>query len=253
MKTQTKRRNWTRDELILAFNLYCRTTFGRIHTRNPEIIALADSIGRTPSAVSWKLANFARLDPTLSRRSIKGASHGSNEDIKIWQEFQNNWEQLTFESASLRNKPTVLNTQFEIQKFPAGESKEALVRVRVNQAFFRGAILAAYQSACCITGINVPELLCASHIVPWSVDIKNRTNPQNGLCLNALHDRAFDRGMITITDSYTVKVSKRIKEIAIPALQKMVAAYDGVGIKPPAHFQPDPKFLRYHQQHIFQP
>src|SRR5271155_4885876 len=57
------RRDWTREELIVAFNLYCKIPFGRIHIRNPLIIELAKAIGRTPSAVSWKLANFARLDP----------------------------------------------------------------------------------------------------------------------------------------------------------------------------------------------
>ncbi len=68
------RRDWTREELIVAFNLYCKIPFGRIHIRNPLVIELARAIGRTPSAVSWKLANFARLDPTLSeaeyRRSL---------------------------------------------------------------------------------------------------------------------------------------------------------------------------------------
>jgi putative restriction endonuclease len=53
-----ERRNWTRNELIVAFNLYCRTPFGRIDRRNPEIIALAAALDRTPSAVSWKLANL---------------------------------------------------------------------------------------------------------------------------------------------------------------------------------------------------
>jgi len=81
------RKNWRRDELILAFNLYCKTPFGRIHIRNPEIIALAKLLGRTPSAVSWKLANFARLDPSLRARQIKGASHGGFTEIEVWEEF----------------------------------------------------------------------------------------------------------------------------------------------------------------------
>jgi putative restriction endonuclease len=71
------RRDWTREELIVAFNLYCKIPFGRIHIRNPLIIELAKSIGRTPSAVSWKLANFARLDPALKKRNIAGATHGA--------------------------------------------------------------------------------------------------------------------------------------------------------------------------------
>ena len=67
---------WTHNELIVAFNLYCKIPFGRIHIHNPQIITLAKAIDRTPSAVSWKLANFARLDPSLKKRGIEGADHG---------------------------------------------------------------------------------------------------------------------------------------------------------------------------------
>jgi hypothetical protein len=91
------RRDWSREELIVAFNLYCRP-FGRIHIRNPQIIDLAKAIGRTPSAVSWKLANFARLDPALKKRHIAGASHGARAEVEVWNEFNQNWEKLAFES-----------------------------------------------------------------------------------------------------------------------------------------------------------
>jgi putative restriction endonuclease len=70
----SERKAWTRDELLIAINLYCKTPFGRIHVRNPEIIELAKLLGRTPGSVSYKLANFANIDPTLER---KGASHVS--------------------------------------------------------------------------------------------------------------------------------------------------------------------------------
>lgn len=202
--------------------------------------------------MSWKLANFARLDPTLAQRSVKGASHGSKEEVRIWEEFQDNWEQLTFESQMAGEKVSALAAEFEAKDFPVGESKEAIVRIRVNQSFFRSAILAAYQDTCCITGINLPELLSASHIVPWKVDVKNRTNPQNGLCLNALHDRAFDRGLITITDNYKVKLSKRIKRVVNTSFQKMMNEFDGADIRLPSHFLPSQEFLHYHRENIFQ-
>ncbi|MGI0086127.1 MAG: HNH endonuclease, partial [Nitrososphaerales archaeon] len=184
------RRDWTREELIVAFNLYCKIPFGRIHTRNPLIIELAKAIGRTPSAVSWKLANFARLDPSLRKRNISGAAHGARAEIGIWKEFNDDWEGLAFESERLLGRMTQRppQTTDQPQHFPEGKTREALIRVRINQSFFRAAVLAAYSSKCCITGLSTPELLTASHIVPWSVDEKNRTNPSNGLCLNALHD-----------------------------------------------------------------
>ena len=176
------RRDWTRDELIVAFNLYCRIPFGRIHIRNPEIIDLANAMGRTPSSISWKLANFARLDPALQKRQIRGATHGSRAEEDIWEEFHQNWDALAFESqrlmAQLKGVPPEALVPPEI--FPEGKTREAIVKTRVNQAFFRSAVLAAYGCKCCVTGLSIPELLTASHIVPWRSDIKNRTNPRKG-------------------------------------------------------------------------
>ena len=100
------RRDWTRDELIVAFNLYCKIPFGRIHIRNPLLIELAKAVGRTPSAVSWKLANFARLDPALQKRNIAGATHGARAEVEIWNEFSNDWDRLAFESERLLEQLT---------------------------------------------------------------------------------------------------------------------------------------------------
>ncbi len=93
---------WTREQLIVAFNLYCKIPFGKIHNRNPEIITLAKALGRTPSALSYKLANFARLDPTLKQRNIAGATHGGKLEEEVWEEFNGDWERLAFESETFR-------------------------------------------------------------------------------------------------------------------------------------------------------
>ncbi len=247
-----ERKNWSYNELIVAFNLYCKTSFGRIHNRNPEIIALAKALGRTPSAVSWKLANFARLDPSLKERSIAGAAHGSKLEQEIWDEFSNNWEKLSFESEVCRLEIIGAKQPVVDDVFPDGKTREAIVRVRVNQGFFRAAVLAAYDSKCCVTGLAVGELLCASHIIPWSKDIKNRTNPRNGLCLNPTHDRAFDRGLMTITIDYKVELSSRAKRKGDSGLASLLLPYEGVVINLPEHFAPEKAFLEYHREHIFQ-
>jgi len=242
---------WTRDQLILAFNLYCKIPFGRIHHRNPEIIALAKAIGRTPSAVSWKLANFASLDPSLRSRKISGATHGAKAEREIWEEFSGDWERLAYESEKLmiavRHEEVVVDESL----FPEGRTREAIVRLRVNQAFFRSAVLAAYDLSCCITGLKIPELLNASHIVPWRVDLKNRTNPRNGLCLNATHDRAFDCGLITITVDYRVKLSPLIKRAKGDAMKTFFLPYENCLVTMPSRFRPDPTFLRYHNEEVF--
>jgi putative restriction endonuclease len=248
------RRDWTREELIVAFNLYCKIPFGRIHIRNPLIIELARAIGRTPSAVSWKLANFARLDPALKKRNIAGATHGSRAEVEIWNEFSSNWESLAFESerSLLQMTSPAPVTIVERTEFPEGKTRETIIRARVNQGFFRAAVMAAYGGSCCITGLSIPELLNASHIVPWSVDVKNRTNPQNGLCLNAFHDRAFDCGLLTVTPDLKVKLSPRLKrKMAEIGPRKFLRSYEGASITPPRHFAPSVDFLRYHNENVF--
>lgn len=249
------RKNWSKEELIIAFNLYCKTPFGKIHIRNPEIISLAKAIGRTPSALSWKLANFARLDPTLKKRNISGATHGSKEEIAVWDEFSSDWERLSFESENLLSKITgkgLEETFLDNEWIGEGKEREAMVRVRVNQGFFRAAVLAAYNNKCCVTSLEIVELLTASHIIPWSVDITNRVNPQNGLCLNAIHDRAFDRGLITITPDYQIKISPKVKPRATNEASRIfLLSYDGVKMTMPKRFKPNPDFLRYHNENIF--
>ena len=98
------RRNWTREELILAFNLYCKIPFGKYNQRTKEVIELANLIGRTPSAISFKLANFASLDPYHQSRGIKGMSNAGKLDQEIYNEFSNNWDDLIYESEELLRK-----------------------------------------------------------------------------------------------------------------------------------------------------
>jgi len=255
-----KRSNWTRDELILAFNLYCKTPFGKIHNRNPEIISLSKILQRTPSALSWKLANFARLDPSLKKRSIQGASHGGKGEIDIWNEFNNDWESLSFESEILlaRKKGEKPHQVFEKEDaivIPKGKERETIVKVRINQNFFRATVLAAYRLRCCITGIAIPALLNASHIKPWALDIENRVNPHNGLCLNSIHDRAFDRGLLTILPDYKIKISSVLQKQAKKnnPISEFFIRYDGTSIQIPDRFLPDSNFLKYHNSEIFKP
>ncbi len=247
--SRTERKPWTREELILAINLYCKTPFGKIHVRNPEILDLANRMGRSPGSVSYKLANFASIDPSLDR---KGASHTSKLDLEVWNTFFENWEAMASESelamAALKNEIP----KFDFDQAMEGQMKEVVTKVRINQNFFRQMILASYNNTCCITGISIPDLLIASHIVPWSVDEKNRLNPMNGLCLNALHDRAFEKGFITISEDFRVIVSP---QLGIPGNTNekhiLITNYSNTKIVLPNRFVPDQKFLEYHRNNIF--
>lgn len=248
---------WQRDELIIVLDLYYQIPFGKMHAKNPQIIKLAQLIGRTPGAVARKLGNFASLDPKEQQRGIAGSSHGSKADELVWNEFYNNWEALALESEQLLAslQPETIAPEISLFELPIieGLEREKLRRVRMNQHFFRKIVLAAYDQRCCITGLTIASLLNASHIVPWAHAADQRVNPHNGVCLNTLHDRAFDRGLITITPDYRIQVAATlIKSSANLATNDLLLAYDQRQIELPTRFQPDPAFLRYHNQHIFQ-
>ena len=135
----------------------------------------------------------------------------------------------------------------EVPEFDEGKTTSAIVKVRVNQERFRRAILASYNARCCISGLAEPRLLIASHIVPWSMDTKNRLNPQNGLCLSALHDKAYDLGLITVLPDLTVRVSRQLMDAESDGFaHDAIAAYNGRRITLPDRFGPNPAFLESH-------
>lgn len=248
---------WTREELILAINLYCKLPFGRLHKSNPEVINLANLIERTPSSIAYKLVNFASLDPSLKARGIKGASNVSKLDKVIWNEFFNNLEELPFESeillAKIKNTTIEdLNHIPEIELIKTGKTREQLVKTRVNQSFFRKSVLASYNNTCCITGIQQPEFLIAGHIKPWAIDKENRLNPQNGIAINALHDKAFETGLITITTDFKIKISPLLlKQKKSKSIEEYFLKYDNKDIILPSRFLPDINFLKYHNDERF--
>lgn len=245
---------WNREELILALNLYYKLPFGKLDQRNADVKHLASLIGRTPGSVAYKLVNFASLDPTLQRRGIKGATNASKLDKSVWQEFLNNTEDLAFESEKLlaNAQHTTVEKLNQIPDYDLpkeGKTREALVKIRVNQSFFRKSILASYNQTCCITGLKTPELLVSSHIVPWAADVHNRLNPRNGIAINALHDKAFETGLMTITPEYVIKISSAlIHQVENPAAQDYFARYDGKPMRLPSRFLPDPELLKVHNE-----
>jgi putative restriction endonuclease len=250
-------RLWTREELILVINLYCKLPFGKLHQGNPDIIELARLINRSPGSVAFKMNNFASFDPGLQARGIKGAVNASKLDAEVWNEFFNNLETLAFESEKLRAQ--YLGVSIEAWADEAtdlskeGKTREQQIQARVNQGFFRKTVMAAYNSTCCITGLMQPELLVASHIRPWALDKENRLNPRNGLAMNALHDRAFEAGLMTIGTDFQIRISSTLKQKVEPSALDYFLRYEGEQIKMPSRFTPDPSLLEYHNRERFIP
>ena len=249
---------WTRQQLLVAFSLYCRREFSTVNARHPEIVRIANAIGRTPSALSMKLGNIASLDPETTATGRRGLKNASASDRAMWDEMQNDWELFAVESDRAMwevEAPTESldgTTQVDNIDGRTGQDRAVQTTARVGQDFFRAAVLSAYNGQCCVTGLSEPKLLVASHIVPWRVDRRNRVNPRNGLLLSALHDKAFDIGLITIDDDMTVRVSRKHLVRNDRFFSTSIQEYDGRTIRPPKKFRPAREFLAYHREQVFQ-
>jgi putative restriction endonuclease len=249
---------WTKEELILAFNLYLKIPFGKMHSTNKDIIHLAGLIDRTPGSIALRLVNFASVDPALQARGIKGMSGGTKIVQPIWDKYFHNQEELIYQSEIiLAQKENIsiedkYNDLFLGLKDVKGETKIREVKTRVNQSVFRQMILANYNTNCAITGIDIPELLLASHIVPWSTNENERLNPENGICLSALYDKAFDKGLIGINQKYQVILSTSLKKKKNSIFyNNHFRTIENLKITEPINYLPKIEFLEYHMDTIF--
>lgn len=202
-------------------------------------------MNRTPKEIAKRFKNFAKLDANAN-----ALEDIIEEDKSIWTFFNNDWEKSVYES---ENKIIDFENKLKnITKFPKGKERDSIVKSRVNQNFFRMVVLTSYQNKCCITGLPIAFLLNASHIVPWSIDANNRLNPRNGLCLNALHDKAFDSGLITIKPDYTIDISPSIDNFLYDQSVKDYFLYfKNKKIILPQRFSPEKSFLEFHNKNIF--
>lgn len=252
------RDNWNREQLIVALNLYWKIPYNKISgSTNSLIQQIAPIISRKPSALAYKLMNFTSLDSEKQKIGNKGKSAASSSDKEIWNEYFGKWEELAIDSSvilsAIQNKPIdeILKLE-DAYEFVEGKEKVRLVKTRVNQNDFRQRILASYNEKCCITGISFTSLLVASHIIPWSKNKQERLNPRNGICLNNIHDKAFDKGLITITSDFKVKLSDAIlRKRNESNIQKYFIEYENQPIILPDRFIPSFEFLEYHHQNIF--
>ena len=245
---------WTEDELRLALALYCQLTFGKMHSRNQDIIRLAERIGRTPSAVAMKLVNFASLDPEIVNSGRSGLGNASAMDRIVWEKFQNNWDSEISNAADKLGIVGGIKAEIAEDELPLpiDTTRKAEVEIRRKQYIFRRMVLSSYSGVCCMSGLSEPRLLVASHIVPWKNDTENRLNPKNGLCLSSLHDKAFDLGLLTVYPDYCIAVSPEISKLTKDKfIQETLVSYHGKYITLPEKFHPSKEFLEWHSQVIF--
>jgi putative restriction endonuclease len=250
-----ERRLWTREELILALSVYFQLPFGRLNRTTPEVKELAKLINRSTNSVALRLVNFAACDPVIIESGRTGMTGGLSTCLPIWNEYSNQKDKLFFEAQQIKAKKhnnTVENelniTEQELQ----GVDRLAYVKQRVNQQAFRSMILNIYERRCAITGINISDMLVASHIIPWAENQKERLNPENGLCLSALYDKSFDKGYISIDNNYRVLISEKLKQYHNePFYAKHFAAIEGMEIHLPEYHKPNKVFLEWHRDMVF--
>jgi len=205
-----------------------------------------------------KLCNLASLDPVITESGRSGLAGASAADRAIWEEMNADWLAFAVAAESAAREVGILRDGIEEPAEPdiepdyTGGERTVNRSERVGQNLFREAVLTAYDHRCCVTGLAVPRMLIASHIVPWRENPANRLNPSNGLCLSVLHDRAFDIGLITIREDWTVAVSPTLGDEHGEFWRRSVDAYEGQTIALPEKFTPNQEFLAHHREHIFQ-
>lgn len=259
------RRNWTRDELLVALNLYHKLTFGQLHARQPAIVALADKLERGSNSVAMKLCNLASLDPALKLRGIKGLDGASALDRTVWNEFHGDLNETVPASEEVLRKLFGVDEGSELEVLPregvrvrkrppTGPTETtANVKLRRGQDYFRDAVLNNFAGRCGVTQLAVRELLIASHILPWGTHVAERLNVRNGLSLSRLHDAAFDQGLITFDDSLRLLLSPQLKtELPQRAVAENFGAYAGQPLHLPDDAAlPDLAFLAEHRAKKF--
>lgn len=257
---------WTRDELLVALNLYHKLTFGQMHARQAAIIAVAEKLGRGANSLAMKLCNFASLDPALKLRGIKGLSGASVLDRAVWNEFHADLDEAApaSEEAFQRLFDPSLEEEVEVaaaegvrkRRVPQGATEGlASVKVRRGQAYFRDAVLNNFGGRCGVTGLAVRELLIASHILPWGKYEAERLNVRNGIALSRLHDAAFDLGLVTFDAELRLVLSKRLKSF-LPerTVAESFGSYEGQALRVGTDaVLPDERFLAIHRANVFSP
>ena len=250
------RDNWTEEQITIVLYEYCRRPFGQFNGTKQFVIDLGKLINRTPGAIVRKIGNLASFDPQMKARGVGGLAHTAKLDEKIWNKYYGHWDQLAFDAemliANWQNKELEDSLTIDLTNLPVGRERIVEVKHRINQDFFRRTVLSSYNQRCCITGINNPALLQASHIVDWNISEENRTNPENGLCLNPLFHKAYDNNLLGITPDYEIIISEEFLGSKLGDVGKTTKDYiwgfNKRKLFLPRRFYPDKELLAQHYE-----
>lgn len=239
---------WSREDIIIAYALYCITPLNQIRPSNKVIQQVASIIPHSVPSIVMRMHNFQHLDP----KGGEGLSHVAKKDIPIYEEFKHDWGALSIEAETLTGLALFDSTPFHGAK-PLSDLTDHR-RVTRERLFFKKAVLSAYDGRCYISGCALPQMLVASHIKPFSKcrSEADRMSPDNGICLNTFYDKAFDSGLITITPLMKVHVSPVVRNAVHDDFTRLwLLELEGRVLPPPPRFSPRRELLEYHNDVIF--
>ena len=237
------------------FDLYFQLQFDEMRTKNPKVRLCAEAIGRTPASVRMRLYNIASLDPEATSRGILGLSNLPRAVREMWLWAHGDWEAFDIESGEALRGLGLQNQDDASSEPPIQQDadRQVYMAARDGQSSFRRRVSRNYGEACCITGMRIPSMLDAAHIIPWSQDSTRRCDPRNGLLLTSLHHRAFDVGLLTIDSDFRVKVSPAAMNDGSPFTAAAMLQYDGKPMHlPMPEYAPRQECLEWHRTQIFQ-
>lgn len=246
---------WTREDVIIAYALYCVIPFSKVNNSNQTIKDAAEVMGRSPASLKMRICNLAALDPDFLATGRAGLTSVVNLDREVFAEFSSDWQRLSATAEELLGLP-IFDVAEPVYNGPNKRHKKTYAEISEKQArrFFRKSVIAAYEGRCCISGMTIPQMLIASHIKPYAVsDFQTeRANPANGLLLNAFYDRAFDQGLMTVLPDLTILISDQVKEVYTDErTREWLYSIEGTKIKRPARFAPNRDLLAYHNEYVF--
>lgn len=239
---------WSREDIIVAYALYCITPLREIRASNKLICQVAENFPHSRDSLLMRMHNFSAIDPNSN---VKGASHVAKLDQQIFEEFRNDWGSLSVQAEALTGLAL-----FDASPVNGAKPISSLTdrnKVSRERHFFRASVFASYENTCCISGMTLPTMLIASHIKPFRScrTASERTDPENGLLLNTFYDKAFDQGLITVTPGYKIRVSSLVKAQEDEFTKHWLIGLDGAQILRPARFFPNKDYLEYHNDMIF--
>ena len=246
-------RTWTREDTMIAFNLYCKLPF-RDSTRDSKLVEeYAEILKRTPGSLILKIGDLGRLDCELKKYSNTADTYGVKLDREIWNEFLHNPMQFVFDSEKLIARITGSSIKdvagVDDENLPKGCYRKDTLRRKIGFSFFRKVVLSSYNNTCCVSGVRNPLLVEACHITEWDDDENKIVNPRNGLCLNYFMHKAYDRKLMSVSPDYKIHISERMKMSAMREdFRTYLTSIDNRHILLPDRFSPSREMLSIHYE-----